>query len=246
MGLYLYGILPDGEVNHLNRHLTGMDGVPVLYHHIPPFLIIYSQTKEERYLASRANLLTHEKVLEELMRSIPNDRAVPLPLQFGLVVENWEQVQTELLEPHRERLLELLTKLIGKCEVGVKVFWKPEEELNWLVAQDPVLSAKRASLSGKILSMDEAIAIGQELETALEKRQQLIVNTFLGELLPLCEEYVAGELLTDNMVCNYAFLIKMEQEPEFADAVEKLDQYFEKRYRIRYNNFTSPYNFVSI
>lgn len=247
MGLYLYGILKDTEQSYLEQwRMQGMDAAPVLSQHIPPFLILYSETDSERYLASRANLLTHEQVLESLMKAIPNDRAVPLPLQFGSVVDSWAQVEAELIQPHQARLLALLEKLVGKCEVGVKVFWQAEAELNWLVEQNPILAAKRNTLSGKILSMDEAIAIGQELESALYDRQQLIINTFLGELQPLCEEYVEGELLTDNMVCNYAFLIKTELEPEFAQTVEKLDTHFGKRYRIRYNNFTAPYNFVSI
>jgi hypothetical protein len=94
--------------------------------------------------------------------------------------------------------------------------------------------------------MDEAIAIGRELENALEQRQQLIINTFLEQLQPLCYEYVQGELLTDNMLFNAAFLIDWHTEPEFARRVQALDELFEKRYRIRYNNFTAPYNFARL
>jgi hypothetical protein len=247
MALYLYGIVEEKERSCLaGMELVGMGGAPVLCHWLPPYGVVYSDTTEERYLASRANLLTHERVLESLMKLIPNDRAVPLPLQFGLVVDDWTQVQEQLIAPYGDRLGELLAKLVGRCEVGVKIFWKAEEELNWLVTQDPVLTAKRADLAGKILSMDEAIAIGQELESALEQRQKLIVNTFLGELLPLAVEYAEGELLTDNMVFNGSFLIESAEEPQFGQKVEQLDQHFENRYRIRYNNFTAPYNFVGI
>ncbi len=97
---------------------------------------------------------------------------------------------------------------------------------------------------GKILSMDEAIAIGQELEAAIEQRQQLIIETFYNALNPLCYEYVEGELLTESMIYNASFLIAWDEEPKFAATVEELDKQFGDRLRIRYNDFTAPYNFV--
>jgi hypothetical protein len=135
---------------------------------------------------------------------------------------------------------------VSKREVGIKIFWQTTAELNFILEKDANLRRKREALAGKILTMDEAIAIGRELENALEQRQQLIINTFLEQLQPLCYEYVQGELLTDNMLFNAAFLIDWHTEPEFARRVQALDELFEKRYRIRYNNFTAPYNFARL
>lgn len=47
------------------------------------------------------------------------------------------------------------------------------------------------------------------------------------------------------MIYNGSYLIDWDREPEFATAVENLDKQFENRLRIRYNNFTAPYNFVA-
>jgi hypothetical protein len=94
--------------------------------------------------------------------------------------------------------------------------------------------------------MDEAIAIGQELEAAIEERQQMIIDAFLNTLQPMSHEYVEGELLTESMIYNGSFLIDWNKEPEFAAAVESLDQQFANRLRIRYNDFTAPYNFVAV
>jgi len=247
VSLYLYAILPDFSAPYAEKVIVkGMADAEVLLYPLAKYLIAYSQTSEERYLASRANLLTHETVLETLMRAIPVHTAVPLPLRFGLVVEDWQTVDQQLIAPHASTLDKLLAKLVGKREVGIKIFWQTVEELNFILEQDEALKRKREALSGKILTMDEAIAIGRELENALEQRQQLIINTFLRELVPLCHEYVEGELLTDNMLFNAAFLIDWDKEPEFAHKVQALDEFFAKRYRIRYNDFTAPYNFVSL
>ena len=247
MSLYLYAILQSDQISLVEGfEAQGMNAQPLQFHLLPPFAIAYSEAQQDRYLASRANLLTHETVLESLMRAIDPHQAVPLPLQFGLVVEEWEEVQRDLLIPYESRLKDLITNLIGKREVSVKLFWNQTEELNLAVAENADLRQRRESLMGKILSMDEAIAIGQELEAAIEERQQLIITTFLDKLQPLCHEYVEGELLTENMIYNGSFLIDWDREEEFANAVEELDKQFENRLRIRYNEFTAPYNFVNV
>jgi hypothetical protein len=99
---------------------------------------------------------------------------------------------------------------------------------------------------GKMLSMDEAIEIGQELESAIEQRQQAIIDAFINTLQPLAYEYAEGEMLTESMIYNGSFLIDWDRESEFASAVEELDKQFENRLRIRYNDFTAPYNFVKV
>ena len=247
MSLYLYAILQAEHVELVKDFdLKGMNAQPVQFHELPPFAIAYSEAQQERYLASRANLITHETVLESLMKAINPHQAVPLPLQFGLVVEEWEEVQQDLLTPHEAKLKELINNLIGKREVSVKLFWNQNEELNLAVAESKGLQQSREALIGKVLSMDEAIAIGQELESAIEQRQQIIIDAFVNTLKPLSHEYEEGEMLTESMIYNGSFLIDWDREPEFAIAVEALNLQFENRLRIRYNDFTAPYNFVNV
>ncbi|MBD2175420.1 GvpL/GvpF family gas vesicle protein [Pseudanabaena sp. FACHB-1998] len=247
MSLYLYAILQAENLDLIqNIDLNGMNSQPIQFHAIPPFAIVYSEAQQERYLASRANLLAHETVLESLMKAIDPYQAVPLPLQFGLVVEEWEEVQRDLLIPYEDQLKGLINNLIGKREVSVKLFWNQTEELNLAVLENQDLQKRREALVGKMLSMDEAISIGQDLEAAIEQRQQVIVKTFLETLKPLSYDYAEGELLTENMIYNGSFLIDWNKEPEFAATVEALDKQFENRLRIRYNDFTAPYNFVNV
>ncbi|NJK59505.1 MAG: GvpL/GvpF family gas vesicle protein [Oscillatoriales cyanobacterium SM2_1_8] len=246
MAFYLYALLPETVRPWLGEPLTGLDGAPVHLQSLAPFLVAYSEAKQTRYLASRANLLGHEKVLETLMQRLEPHRVVPLPLQFGLVVEDWESPCQELIEGRKDGLLAALARLAGKREVGVKILWNREEELQRLLAANAPLQQQRNALMGKILTVEEAIAVGQVLEAALEERQQEIIDRFLAVLQPLSHEMVTGELLTETMLYNGAFLIDLEKEPAFAEAVEQLDVEFGRQYRIRYNNYTAPYNFVSL
>ncbi|KGF72135.1 protein gvpF/L [Neosynechococcus sphagnicola sy1] len=240
-GLYLYGIFPAPGPQDLS--LLGLDQQPVLSHGIEPFVFLYSEAQQERYLASRRHLLGHEKVLEQAMQA---GYRTLLPLQFGLIIEDWQTVIQQLILPHGQSLSELFVKLDGQREVGVKLFWDRDQELQTLLQENPNLKAERDQLLDQPLSMDQVISIGQTLEKLLQNRQQTIIDAFATALNPLAVETVENDPLTDAMIYNAAYLIPWELESEFSDRVEALDQQFEQRLRIRYNNFTAPYNFAQL
>jgi hypothetical protein len=246
MSLYLYAIALNKNLSNLESDLeiVGMNQQPVEFKVITPFTVVFSQAMQERYLASRAHLLTHERVIEAVMKV--DHHNVPLPLQFGLVIDDWAEVEDKLITGHQNDLQALLNKLKGKREVGIKIFWEQMTELNLILAENQSLNQQRQDLMGKNLSMDEAIDIGKEIETAIEQRRQNIIDGFMEVLKPLSHEYAIGESLTENMIYNAAFLIDWEREAEFAIAVENLDARYDHRLRIRYNNFTAPYNFVNL
>jgi hypothetical protein len=65
------------------------------------FTFLYSEAQQTRYLASRRNLLGHKKVLEQAMHA---GHRTLLPLQFGLIIEDWGTVTEQLTAPHSETL----------------------------------------------------------------------------------------------------------------------------------------------
>ncbi|MGD1909248.1 MAG: GvpL/GvpF family gas vesicle protein [Leptolyngbyaceae cyanobacterium] len=239
--LYLYGIFPTPGPD--TASLNGLDDQPIHTHVIDGFTFLYSVAQQSRYLASRKNLLGHERVLEAAMKA--GDRTL-LPLQFGLIIETWEQVITELIQPHSEGLKRLFERLEGKREVGIKVLWQSDQELEQLMAEDSQLRQDRDRLEGKVLSMDEVVSIGQAIEDRLEHRKNTVIEAFRTVLNPISTDVVENAPLTDAMIYNAAYLIPWEDEPDFADAIEALDSQFEDRLRIRYNNFTAPFNFAQL
>ena len=239
-GLYLYGIFPDSLDN---LTLEGLDKQPVRTYALDGFTFLYSEAQQERYLASRKNLLGHEKVLEQAMHA---GHRTLLPLQFGLVIQDWATVTTQLTQPHGASLHRLFEKLEGKREVGVKVFWEQDSELQTLLTEDAVLKAQRDSLEGKHLRMDEVVAIGQAIERAMETRKDQIIQVFQTTLNPLAIAVIENEGMTASMIYNTAYLIPWESESAFGHAVEAIDHQFESRLKIRYNNFTAPFNFAQL
>jgi hypothetical protein len=240
-GFYLYGIFPAPGPQDL--HLEGLDKQPVQTQMVDEFIFLYSEAQKNRYLASRRNLIKHEEVLEAAMEQ--GDRTL-LPLQFGSIVPSWDSVMTDLIAPATQQLKELFAKLAGKREVGIKILWDTNAELQQMLDENQPLKEKRDRLEGKQLSMEQVIDIGQQIERSLQGRKEAVVTQFQTALNPLAIELVENDLLTENMIYNAAYLIEWEREAEFGRQVESLDKTFEGRLRIRYNNFTAPYNFAQL
>jgi len=241
-GFYLYGIFPPPGPKHLN--VTGLDKQPLHLQDVEGFMFLYSEAQQERYLASRRNLLGHAQVLEKAMEE-GHRVLLPLPLN-RVIVQSWEEVAQQFTAPYGETLKDLFAHLEGKREVSVKVYWEEGRELEALMAENQRLQGQRERLEGKNLSMDEVIAIGQAIEGGLSDRQNDVVETFRQALNSYAISLVESDPQTQSMIYNAAYLIPWDLEPEFGQAVEGLDQRFGDRLRIRYNNFTAPYNFAQL
>lgn len=238
---YLYGIFPAPGPAELP--LTGLDDQAVQAQQLGDFTFLYSLACQKRYLSSRKNLLGHEKVLEAAMEQ---GHRTLLPLQFGLIVDSWNQVQEDLVTPYAEDLTQLFKRLNGCREVSIKVQWEPSTELEMMMAENTDLRAQRDQLEGTQLGMEQVIFIGQQIEAALEERKQGIIEQFRQALSPLAKDVLENAPQTDVMIYNAAFLIPWESEEEFSQAVDAIDGTFGDRLRIRYNNFTAPYNFAQL
>lgn len=239
--LYLYGIFPQPAPDNL--HLEGLDHQPVQTQLVDGFAFLYSKAQQERYLASRRNLLGHEKVLEQAMAA---GYRTLLPLQFGLTIDGWEIVMQQLTTPHGQHLRQLFAKLDGQREVSVKVVWQADAELQALLAENQSLKAQRDAFAGKPLSMEEVVSIGEAIKQAMNERKQAIATAFRAALNPIATEVVENGTLTESMIYSAAYLISWDREPEVSAQVEALDRQFEGRLKIRYNDFTAPFNFAQI
>jgi Gas vesicle synthesis protein GvpL/GvpF len=245
-GIYLYGILPEPQTTEsapLPEDLKGLDQQPIQAQRFNDFTLLYSEAKQTKYLASRRNLLGHERVLETAMESGYRNL---LPLRFGLTVQDLNQVEAELFVPYEEKMRSLLSKLDGTREVSIKIFWEPEAELQQMMLENQDLQAERDRHQGQNLGMDAVIKMGQAIEAAMMQRRDAIINAFQSELSGIAIEQVENEILNEAMIYNAAFLIPWDQEAVFSQKVEELDAQFPDRLKIRYNNFTAPYNFAQL
>jgi hypothetical protein len=115
-----------------------------------------------------------------------------------------------------------------------------------LMTENDDLRHQRDQLEGTQLSMDQVIQIGQQIEAALQERQDNIANQFRQALAPLAKDAIENDPMTDTMIFNAAYLIPWDAEAAFSRTLDEVDATFGDRLRVRYNNFTAPYNFAQL
>ncbi len=204
--------------------------------------IVVSDSFKPRYSLTRENLLTHELVLEEILRSI-----TILPLRFNLQAKNEEEIR-EILRSNAHELRQALTYLEGRQEVGLKVFADQERRFAEIVEQYESIRQLRDALWGKSPQQThyQRIELGKMVEEALQSQREADAQMIQEALHPLIVEMKEGKLLTDMMILNLACLIDKDREPAFEAAVEALDAAQAGRLTFKYVNLVPAYNFVNL
>ncbi|MBU4590563.1 MAG: GvpL/GvpF family gas vesicle protein, partial [Candidatus Omnitrophica bacterium] len=123
-GRYIYCIIGTSEGRKFSYPAIGGCGDEVYSISYQDAAAVISATPVMKYPISRENTMAHQKVLEELM----GDFTV-LPVKFGTVasskdgVSASERIKEDVLKVRYEELKELLTKMDGRIELGLKAFW---------------------------------------------------------------------------------------------------------------------------
>ena len=112
---YFYGVIRSPMPAAFSAPGMGERGDPV---HAVPFgdlAAVVSASPAPSYASTRRNMMTHTRVLEEVM-----GRFAVLPARFGIVAPSVEEIARELIEPRRPALRQQLDALDGRIEMGLK------------------------------------------------------------------------------------------------------------------------------
>jgi hypothetical protein len=242
-GSYIYCIVAGNQVPEGGYGIAGLlDGVlrTICYRDL---CAVVSDLPLNNQRATRANMVQHTQVLEKILQF-----QQMLPVRFGVVARSDAEIISKLLEQDYWHLREILTGLQGKSELSVRVLWQQEQVLNKILASDKEICRLRESLVGKAPEAIhyQKLNLGRMVEAALNQEREQIHKHILEVLLPIVEDHRLNKLITDAMVVNVAVLINSEREPEFAAALDRLDEEYQGMLLIKYTAVAPPYNFVNI
>lgn len=240
-GRYVYGIIPRPPL--LSFNVTGMDDKPVTAVPYENLAAVVSESPVRRYEVNRENVLKHEWVIEQLMQY-----TTVLPVRFGTVAVNEDDVGVKLLRRHFGSLHGMLKRLDNKVELGLKVWWQREQVFAALLADEPDLRFFRDTLATRPAneSLYERVQLGQMVEQALTTRRSNDVQRILDVLRPLAQQVRENPIGDDMMVLNAAFLVDKRRESVFDARVHALDEEYGSLMRFRYVGPLPPFNFVSL
>nr|NQU94384.1 GvpL/GvpF family gas vesicle protein [Bacteroidota bacterium] len=243
-GKYIYGII---------RHAGPLDYGPIgmgkradlvygiNYNNISA---IVSNSPVIQYEVRRVNMIAHERVLEEAMKQF-----TVLPVQFSTITEhNDDTVILRILEKDYKKFDNLLNKMEGKKELGLKVLSKEAAMYESIIEKYDDIR----SLRGKLMNLPvdkthyQRMKIGEMVAEAIKKETENYKNIILDVLNPLADDVKINDNYGDMMILNAAFLIKNSIEPEFDKAVKDLDEKYGRFMTFKYVGTLPPYNFVNL
>jgi hypothetical protein len=243
-GKYIYGIIRNAAP--LNYGPIGMGKRADVVYSISfnGISAIVSNSPVIIYEARRVNMITHEKVLEEVMKQF-----TVLPVRFSTISEHNDDAGIlRIIEKDYKKFDDMLTKMEGKKELGLKVLAHEAPIYESILEKYDEIRLLKAKLIN--LPVDKThyqrMKIGEMVVEALKKETENYKNIILDVLNPLADDLKINDNYGEMMILNAAFLIKNTTEPEFDKVVNDLDEKYGQFMTFKYVGTLPPYNFVNL
>ena len=239
-GQYVYCVVQASE--SLKFGAIGLGAEPAEVHtvHYKDIAAVVSDTPIEVPDATRENVLAHERVNENVMRS-----HTVIPMSFGTVFKTRDDI-VELLRGAYDAFHDVLVKMEDKLEFGLKLLWDRDIAIREVEKEDEEVRRLKSEISSQKGSTYFArMQYGRLLESALQARSERYVNEILSQLRDVSVASRTNKPIGDKMIMNAAFLVSREQEAAFDAKVKELGAHYD-RLTFRYTGPWPPYNFVNI
>ena len=242
-GTYVYGVVRPTHVGRISTVGVGEPGGDVEAVVFEDIAALVSRPPAVPVKASRRNLMTHSRVLQEAM-----ERSTVLPIRFGVVMPSDDAVREELLEARYAELRQLLDDVEGHVEFDVKAFYREDVVLGEIVREDAQVARLRDATMN--LSAEAAyyqrIALGERIANALAAKRETDADRIVRSLTRLAVATRSESDLPERMVVKAAFLVERAQVGGFDAAVERLAGTLGGRMQFKSVGPLPPYNFVEL
>jgi hypothetical protein len=239
-GQYVYCVIQASEA--LKFGAVGLGAEPAEVHtvHYKDIAAVVSDTPIDVPDATRENVLAHERVNENVMRS-----HTVIPMSFGTVFKTRDDI-VELLRGAYDAFHDVLVKMEDKLEFGLKLLWDRDVAIREVEKEDEEVRRLKSEISSQKGSTYFArMQYGRLMEAALQARSERHVNEILAQLRDVSVASRTNKPIGDKMIMNAAFLVSREQETAFDAKVKELGAHYD-RLTFRYTGPWPPYNFVNI
>ena len=243
-GKYIYCIIEAKQERNFGPIGIGNRGDEVLTISYDDLSMVVSNHPMTKLVVSRENLLTHEKIIEQVMREFDS----VLPVRFGTIATTADEIRNLLDKRYRE-FKNLLRQVDRKVELGVKGLWKNMK----LVFKEIVEENKEIKKTKEKIGNDKTkkailnkVEIGKMVERALTKKKEKETAGIIKALKDTAMEYKLNKTISDEMFINAAFLVDKGREKEFDNIMDDLGDKYKDRIKFMYAGPLPPFNFVNV
>lgn len=241
-GKYVYCIIRTDSPRTFGKIGIGGRGDEVHTVHLKEFAAVVSNCPLMVFDPTRENALAHEHVNEVVMKDF-----TVLPMSFGTVFRTENDIR-EFLRGTHEALVEVLNKMEGKIEFGLKVNWDKDSVLKELEAENEEIGRLKEEISSNqgTSTYFSRMQLGRVVESALQAKADTYVAAIYEALRDAAIASRSNKPIGDKMIMNAAFLVEREKTKEFDEKISEIARKYENKLTFLYTGPWPPYNFVNI
>ncbi|MFH1415692.1 MAG: GvpL/GvpF family gas vesicle protein [Elusimicrobiota bacterium] len=240
-GRYIYCIIETRQERNFGPIGIGLRGDDVLTIGYMDLSVVVSNFLTEEISASNANMLAHERVIEEVMKEFD----CVLPVRFGTIAANAEEVR-DLLSRRYHEFKTLLKDIKHMVEFNVSGTWKSMGNVyKEIVKENNKIRELKENLenaAGK--SIKAKIETGKMVQSALKEKKTEAAREILDALKIAFLDYKLNDTRNDEMFMNAAFLIDKGREKEFDNIMDELAEKYKKNIKFMYTGAWPVFNFI--
>jgi hypothetical protein len=244
-GKYIYCIIESKQERNFGSIGIGERGDEVLTIGYDDLSMVVSNhpIPASRLTANRANMLAHQKAIEEVMKEFDS----VLPVRFGTIASSADEIRN-LLDRRYKEFRNTLRDMDHKVELGVKGRWMDMGVIfNEIVEENEVIRNLRQRLQGKdVRDMQAKIDLGQLVKEELDKKKQKQAEEIVDRLRITSCDYKLNKTYGDMNFMNAAFLVDKGREKEFDNIIDDLGDQYKARMNFMYAGPLPVFNFVNI
>ncbi|MGD8779223.1 MAG: GvpL/GvpF family gas vesicle protein [Ignavibacteria bacterium] len=243
-GKYIYCIIDSEQERNYGPIGIGGRNDEVLTIGYKDLSMVVSNHPLNKFVVDRESMLAHEKVVEEVMK----DSYSVLPVRYGTVAANAEEVRNFLYRRYSE-FKDALRDMKYKIELDVKGYWKNMPLIfDEIVKENEEIDKAKDEISnGKSkLNIENKRHIGMLVKNALQKKKEEEAESIIAHFKYTYIDCKLNNTIIDEMFLNAAFLIDIGKEKEFDNIMDDISEIYKGRIRFAYTGPLPVYNFVNI
>ena len=242
-GKYIYCVVETEQERSFGPIGVGARGDEVLSIGYDDLSMVVSNHPTTGCAANRENLITHQRVIEQMMGEFDS----VLPVRFGTIASGADEVRN-LLDRRRREFKRRLADMDHKVELGVKGFWRDMGAFyDVLLCENPPLRQRKETLARNgDQDRPAKIELGRLVEKALEEKKQTRAEAIVERLRRSAYDHTRNKTLGDAMFLNAAFLVGRGREKEFDNIMDDLSEEQAERIKFLYSGPLPVFNFVNL
>jgi hypothetical protein len=242
-GKYIYCIIETKQQRNFGPIGIGGRGDEVLTIGYDDLSMVVSSYLLTKFTANKDNMLTHQKVIEQVMLEYDG----VLPVRFGTIATSADEVRN-LLDRRCREFKTALRDIDHKIELGVKGMWNNMETIfDEIVQENEAIRNLKKSIEKQNGNDRQArMNVGQLVKQALDKKKEKQAEDVVERLRRTSIEHKLNKTIGDEMFMNAAFLTDKGREKEFDNIMDDLSNELEDRMEFLYAGPLPAFNFVNI